>query len=131
MKKSSTVLLLCLLLFALAGCNSKQTSTPLQEETISGEVLSETENSNVTPTPIPPTPTPEGNFVAFHLDSGFYDSNQKVSLSCNVEGAAIYYTTDGSTPTDASNLYKGEITVSRQLYTPNVLASFQIRCFII
>jgi len=34
-----------------------------------------------------------------------------VSLSDSVSGAAIYYTTDGSTPTTGSNLYSGPITI--------------------
>ena len=117
MKKLLTTLLF-FLLFTLAACNSKDNNP-----SISGDTTGISENITVTPTPVPPTPTPEGNYVGFSLDSGFYDKTQKVSLSCNVEGAEIYYTLDGSTPTKDSKLYKGEITVSRKLYTQNVLAA--------
>lgn len=44
--------------------------------------------------------------------SGTYTSVQVVSLADTTPGASIYYTTDGSTPTAASDLYSGPITVS-------------------
>lgn len=120
MKKPITLLLLGLLVTALTGCNKTDTDpTATPVPTVSGVVTDE----SATPTPILPTPTPEGNYVGFSLDSGFYEKTQKVSLSCNVEGALIYYTLDGSTPNKTSTLYKNEITVSRKLYTQNVLAA--------
>ena len=126
MKKIQVTLLLGLLLFALSGCNSNQNdnSNP-NDSSVSGDVTPGTGETdlNATPTPVPPTPTPEGNYVGFSLDSGFYEKTQQISLSCNVDGAQIYYTLDGSTPNETSNLYTGEITVSRQLYTQNVLAA--------
>ncbi|MBQ7864403.1 MAG: CotH kinase family protein, partial [Lachnospiraceae bacterium] len=120
MKKTITLFLLGLLVTALTGCNKTGTDpTATPAPTVSGVVTDE----SATPTPILPTPTPEGNYVGFSLDSGFYEKTQKVSLSCNVEGALIYYTLDGSTPNKTSTLYKNEITVSRKLYTQNVLAA--------
>jgi len=41
-----------------------------------------------------------------------FDETQVVKLSANVKGAKIYYTDDGSTPTNASTLYSGPITLS-------------------
>ena len=126
MKKMTVALLLGLMLFSLSGCNSKQTdNTPQTDQTISDTITPGTGGTNeaATPTPVPPTPTPEGCYVGFSLDSGFYEKTQQISLSCNAEGALIYYTLDGSTPNKTSTLYQGEITVSRQLYTQNVLAA--------
>lgn len=40
------------------------------------------------------------------MQSGIYTGNQKVTLSCATEGATIYYTTDGETPTTNSTKYK-------------------------
>ncbi len=123
MKKLLTSLLLCILVFALAGCNKTDAdpvTTPAPTGTDSGNV---TPGTNSEPEEILPTPTPEGNYVGFSLDSGFYEKTQKVALTCNVEGARIYYTLDGSTPNEASTLYNKEITVSRKLYTQNVLAA--------
>jgi len=44
--------------------------------------------------------------------SGTYSSNQLVSLSTPTEGAQIYYTTNGDTPTAFSILYSGAIEIS-------------------
>jgi hypothetical protein len=44
--------------------------------------------------------------------AGTYINNQTVSISSSTPGAAVYYTTNGSTPTTASTLYAGPITVS-------------------
>ena len=48
----------------------------------------------------------------FSVKSGSYDSPQKVKITDSARGAIIYYTTDGWTPTAASNRYIGPITVS-------------------
>jgi hypothetical protein len=48
----------------------------------------------------------------FSVKSGTYDSPQKVKITDSARGAIIYYTTDGWTPTAASNRYMGPITVS-------------------
>jgi hypothetical protein len=44
--------------------------------------------------------------------SGVYASAQNVTISAKSSGANIYYTTNGSTPTTASTLYTGPVTVS-------------------
>jgi hypothetical protein len=44
--------------------------------------------------------------------AGNYSSTQTVTISDATAGAAIYFTTDGTTPTAASNAYTGPITVS-------------------
>lgn len=42
---------------------------------------------------------------------GSYDAVQQISLSCETEGAVIYYTTDGTEPTQNSARYAGAIPV--------------------
>ncbi len=59
-----------------------------------------------TGTPAPPADTP-----TFSVAAGTYTTVQTVSISDTSTNAAIYYTTDGSTPTNSSTLYAGPITV--------------------
>lgn len=120
MKKISVTLLLGLLLFSLTGCHGTPSDSPAAVPDISGSDIVSTENN--TPT-ILPTPTPEGNYVGFSHDSGFYDSSQEITLTCNVEGAQIYYTTDGSTPDKTSTLYQCPILITHKMYSENVLAA--------
>jgi len=48
----------------------------------------------------------------FSPAAGNYSSSQSVTISDSTAGAAIVYTTDGSTPTASSTAYTGAITVS-------------------
>lgn len=50
-------------------------------------------------------------------------TGSKVSLSSPTAGAAVYYTLDGSTPTMASLLYNGPITVNENLTIKAVVAA--------
>lgn len=49
---------------------------------------------------------------SFYLAPGRYDRPMSVPLFTPTSGAAIYYTTDNSTPTSDSNLYTDPITVN-------------------
>ena len=44
----------------------------------------------------------------FNYESGKYHQPISVTINCNTPDARIYYTTDGSTPDENSNLYAGE-----------------------
>lgn len=48
----------------------------------------------------------------FSVNPGTYSVAQTVGLTCDTEGAKIYYTTDGSVPSESSTLYTGPITIS-------------------
>jgi uncharacterized protein (TIGR02145 family) len=48
---------------------------------------------------------------AFSPAGGTFTAPQLVTLTSATSGASIYYTTDGSTPTNSSTLYSGPITV--------------------
>lgn len=47
----------------------------------------------------------------FSLAEGYYKTAQTLAMSCATEGATIYYTTDGTAPTDQSTQYTGEISI--------------------
>ena len=49
---------------------------------------------------------------AFSLESGIFEDEQTVTISCATSGARIYYTTDGSDPTNGSSLYEAPITIN-------------------
>jgi M6 family metalloprotease-like protein len=48
----------------------------------------------------------------FNKPPGTYNIPQVVTISCPAEGATIRYTTDGSEPTELSNIFTGPITIS-------------------
>jgi len=51
----------------------------------------------------------------FSPAAGSYTSAQNVEISCTTQGATIYYTTDGTTPTSASTQYSSAISVSESM----------------
>ena len=51
----------------------------------------------------------------FSPAAGTYTEVQTVSISCETEGATIYYTTDGTTPTSASTEYAASISVGEDM----------------
>ena len=57
------------------------------------------------------TITPPAATPVFSPAAGTYTSIQSVTIADATNGAAIYYTTDGSTPTTTSTKYAGPITV--------------------
>lgn len=48
----------------------------------------------------------------FSNDRGFYESAFNVTISCDTSSADIYYTTDGSEPSQSSSLYASPINIS-------------------
>lgn len=68
------------------------------------------------PTPGAANAAPKAGVVDMPVTSvsaGSYDGAQQIVLSCNMEGAAIHYTTDGSAPTQNSPRYDAPITVGK------------------
>lgn len=49
---------------------------------------------------------------AFSLAAGKYTGEQSVEITCETEGATIYYTTDGTAPTETSAVYSGAIKIT-------------------
>ena len=60
-------------------------------------------------------PLPRAAAPTFSVPAGTYNQPQSVALSTTTNGATIYYTTDGSTPTTSSPIYSGLIRVTRTM----------------
>lgn len=56
----------------------------------------------------------------FSHESGFYDEAFSLELRCN-RGETIYYTLDGSVPTENSNIYRQPIKIENISARPNVI----------
>jgi len=62
----------------------------------------------------------------FNLESGFYkDSSIKLKIKTSDPNAIIYYTIDGSIPTDNSTIYKKPITLKNKSFEENVLSAYK------
>jgi len=44
-------------------------------------------------------------------NGGFYSTAQTITITCETEGATIYYTTDGNEPTTSSSKYEGSFII--------------------
>lgn len=73
-----------------------------------------------TSTPEPPTPIVVST-PTFAPEAGTYTAAQNVTIACATEGAAIYYTLDGTTPTANSTLYENAIEIT-ETTTINAIA---------
>ena len=75
------------------------------------------------------TSTVTANFAAkcatptFSVSGGTYNATQSVTLSCATDGATIYYTTNGSTPTTSSSVYSSAISVTSTNTTIKAIAA--------
>ena len=58
---------------------------------------------------------PQAAAPTFSPSPGTYSSPVSVTILDSTSGATIYYTTDGSTPTNSSNVYTGPIAVSSSI----------------
>lgn len=57
-------------------------------------------------------PIPDVAAPTFDPEGGEYTEAQSVTISCATEDVDIFYTLDGTEPTDESDLYSGAITIS-------------------
>ena len=59
------------------------------------------------------TPVVSISTPTFSVAAGEYTGAQHVTISCATEGTTIYYTTDGTEPTEQSTKYDAPITISK------------------
>lgn len=60
--------------------------------------------------------------LTFSKESGFYENEISLKMTAP-EGATIYYTTDGTVPTEQSNIYKEALKIKDRSPEPDVLSS--------
>lgn len=114
MQKRYHTILLLLCCVLLSACSNPS----------SGESDSPTNIPDTSQTEAPePTEAPSGPSVSFSAASGFYDNQFSLELSCNEEGAVIFYTTDGSVPDRTSNSYTGPISITDKSNSANILSA--------
>lgn len=104
---------------------NKLTVPSLIDDTTYARIPDGDENCNV----VFPTPGESNNNAKsaiqapeFSRESGAFESSFDLEMTAE-EGAEIYYTTDGSTPTDKSNKYEGKINVVDRSSEDNVLSA--------
>jgi gliding motility-associated-like protein len=90
---------------------------PTQKDHSYGRTTDAAQSWSIFPTPTPNAPNVGGMdyYTAkptMSIAPGFYSGAQNVSLSTTDGTATIYYTLDGTTPTQASMVYSGPINVS-------------------
>lgn len=75
--------------------------------------------------PVPTTPAATPTFAPV---AGTYAGTQTVTISCTTPSPTIYYTTDGSTPTQSSAVYTTPLTVStsQTLQAVAIASSFSL-----
>ena len=99
---------------AEANCTISVTFTPTASGTRSASVTI-TDNATVSPQNVAlsgtGTTATATAIPTFSIPGGTYTSAQTVSVSDSTSGAAIYYTTNGTTPTTASTQYTTAIIV--------------------
>lgn len=90
-------------------------NTSYNEENIVDIVTNAIKQCNFTKTAITKAATPT-------FTETYKNMNTDVTIACGTEGAKIYYTLDGSTPTDASTLYTAPVNVTSENVTIKAVA---------
>lgn len=71
-----------------------------------------TVSTNITATAVWVAASPTVSTPVIAPASGSYTNAVTVSITCATDGASIYYTTDGTTPSSSSSLYSGSFTLT-------------------
>ncbi len=117
MKKLTSLLLALAMALTLAPVSilAADLENSVVTEVAASDVIADVEveaEAEVAAEAVTETAPAKGTPVA-SVAEGEYDAAQNVALSTDVEGAEIYYTTDGSEPTVNSQKYTKEIRISK------------------
>ncbi|MGN1090806.1 MAG: CotH kinase family protein [Huintestinicola sp.] len=112
---------LCMIMTALSGCSDNGGNVSDTSDTVVSDMSDVTEASDSTGEADSQAQTE--NVLSFSMPSGFYEEKITLEMTCTVPEGKIYYTLDGSEPTEKSQLYTKPLTLKNRSGEENVLSA--------
>lgn len=114
-----------ILMFALTGCNKKavpnKNNTDKQDRISVPDSSVEKHEEMTFSKPAYVVYDDDIEMAVFSADTGFYDEEFELELSCADKGKEIHFTTDGSIPTISSEIYTEKIKICDRSSEPEIL----------
>ena len=135
--KSYRLIILCIAFSMLFGCSQTDSNSVADDSNVSvssadinGAEVTATEEQTESPTEPEPEIILNDSVVSLSVQSGFYENEFSLELSCDTSDT-IYYTTDGSDPrtSDTRQEYTGEINIKDRSGDKNIVSAVEPSLF--